>query len=132
VDKSCNEHIYNLLTSDADTLVQDDIIRYVYHRTAFFPRDLLAFFEAVGVDITKETEIFHYPISDDQIIIQGWYDLVGRQLHGERLSFWEDCIFGTTNIFFENNARHAMRQAFSGHVTFRIEFVIVIEKSQIV
>ncbi len=129
VNREINKNIYRGLRSDADDQKQDDVIKfYLSNRDKFFSNELISFLNSTGIEWAKENEIFHYRVDDNLTIIEGWYDIVGRVLSKEEVaSYLENDLF-TTNVFFNNDTRHAIYPEFASHETFRFSFSIVLEK----
>ncbi len=128
VDIDRNKDIYSRLASDSDYYCgHDPIINfYLTNRQELFTNELIDFFNLTGIDWTKENEINPYA-SDGLVIIEGWYDIVGKVQTEKKISFYWNSILGTTNIFFRNDIRHAIRNEFQNVDTFRFEFAIVIQ-----
>ena len=128
VDEQANKSIYALLTSDAAMQKNDEVVDfYLSNRDKFYSSELVKFLDLAGVDLTKENEIVHYSNDSGQVMIDGWYDVVGKFLSEKTLSFWWGNDTYTTNIYFRMDARHAVREEFTNLNTFRIEFAIVVE-----
>ncbi|HEU5290675.1 MAG TPA: hypothetical protein VFU05_08550 [Cyclobacteriaceae bacterium] len=128
VDIDFNRDIYSRLTSDTEFYQgQDPIIKfYLNNRNKIFSDELIEFLNLTGIDLTKENEIYHY-LSDNLVIIEGWYDIVGKVLTDKKVSYYWDTTPGTTNVFFGNDARHGISHEFENVGTFRFEFAIVIQ-----
>jgi len=131
VDPEINKSIYGLLKSDADDQKHDGIIGfYLSNRSKFFSNELVDFLNTTGIDWTKDNEVFYYNV-DDQIIIEGWYDIVGKVLNNKIVSlYWGDDLY-TTNVFFGNDLRHGIYSVFGDHDTFRFDFSIVFKKGAV-
>ncbi len=132
VDREVNKRIYGGLNSDTDDQRHDSIVKfYLSNRDKLFSSELVDFLNSAGVDLTKENEIFHYKADDHQVIIEGWYDVVGKVLTNEKVvSFYylvDDQY--TINVFFGNESRHGIRPEFSDHETFRFDFSIVVHNN---
>lgn len=130
VDNASNVRIYGFLESDVNRLKNDETINhYLFNRTRFLSNEIIDFLYLSGVDIEKENELFHYKIADNQIIIEGWYEIVGNILESEKLSFFWETDSSVTNIYFRNGIKNAARKEFEKFRTFRLEFSIVIFNS---
>jgi hypothetical protein len=133
VDREINKSIYGGLRSDAEDQKHDNIIRfYLSNRDKFFTNELVDFLNSIGIDWTKENELFHYGVEDDQTIVEGWYDIVGNVLSSDKVVsfYWGDDLY-TTNIFFQNETRHGISPQFTDHETFRFGFSIVLQKENV-
>jgi len=133
VDREINKKIYAGLTSDVAGQKQDEIIRfYLSNRDKFFSNELIDFLNSTGIDVTKENEILYYTIDDNQMIIEGWYDVVGKVLNNERVVsfFWGDELY-TINIYFGDDLRQGIYPDFGGYETFRFDFSILVQKDKI-
>jgi hypothetical protein len=128
VDVQTNKSIYDLLTSDAEMQKNNEVVDfYLSNRHTFYSSELIEFCDSAGIDLTKENEIVHYSIDAGQLIIDGWYDVVGRFSSEKTLHFWWGNEFYSTNIYFRMDARHAVCKEFENLNTFRVEFAIVVE-----
>jgi hypothetical protein len=130
VQRELNNKVYSDIRSDSDFLLQtsDDptINSFIKNRDKFFTSELIDFLTQTGIDYKKENEI-HYYKAKDNLIISGWFDIIGKIVDKEKTEtiYWEneDC---TTNITFINNETEGIRQELKPHRTFRLSFDLVL------
>ena len=85
VDKELTEKTYNNTPNGgADTCVCNDCKNYVAYREKVFPKEILAFFNEVGIDFRKEVEITTWQVRSNGLYhIGGWFHFKGILLTGK-------------------------------------------------
>lgn len=72
VDVTTTQGIYNnILKGGAETCKCNDCNNYIAIRDRIFPEDVLKLFSELGIDYLKDSEIWHYGKSDDNLHIYG-------------------------------------------------------------
>ena len=126
IDSESNERVYTGLSFGVEALKQDKVISYyLFNRDKLFSIELIRFLKLAGIDPTKENEIFYFPM-DNKIVVEGWYDIIGKVLTNNAASFHWQVDQCTTNAHFGNDSRHGMLGDFKYFETFRLDFSIVI------
>ena len=130
VDCENNKIIFSGLRSDTESFEQDEIIKfYLSKRHKFFSNELIEFLNLTGIDWTKENEVFHYPLNEDVVIVEGWYDIIGKVLTTNTMTFYWESDSCTTNISLGGREfRHGILGELKDFETFRLDFAVVIPK----